>query len=91
MAIDALMIKTQIQLKEDDYKKLREIGIREDKGLAEQVREAVSMYLARHSDSPLPPVSGLKGRFHRMPSPAIDELKPHDRWFAESVLESKRR
>ena len=91
MASHAIMIRTQIQLERAQYDKLREIGAREDKGLAEQVREAVALYLARRPEGSLPPIGGLSGRFHRLPAPAMDELKPHDRWLSESILASKRR
>jgi hypothetical protein len=41
------MIRTQIQLEEAQYRQLRSLGNQTGKGLAEQVREAVGLYLTR--------------------------------------------
>jgi hypothetical protein len=85
------MIRTQIQLEEEQYRRLRAVGIRDDKGLAEQVREAVALYLVRRARTDLPALEELAGRFRPLGSEAMDELKPHDRHLADAILASKRR
>jgi hypothetical protein len=85
-----IMIRTQIQLSEEDYNKLRAIGARDDKGLAEQVREAVGLYLSGAARRTGGSLDDLAGGFHQLPAAAMDELKPHDRWLADSIRDSKR-
>lgn len=82
MSLVDVMIRTQVQLEEDQYKQLRAIGAREDKGLAEQVREAVALYLTRKKTKNLPSLESVLGKFTQAP---IDDLKPHDRWYVESI------
>ena len=90
MAKYDVMIRTQIQLSEEQYNKLRAIGARDDKGLAEQVREAVGLYLSGAARRTGAPLSDLAGKFHCLPPSAMDELKPHDRWLADAIQDSKR-
>ena len=73
------MIRTQIQLPESDYERLREAARRQGRSMADCIREGIDLYLAgagqRKTD-----LASLAGRFH--PRDASD-LKPHDRaWIA---------
>jgi hypothetical protein len=68
------MIRTQIQLPESDYERLREAARRQGRSMADCIREGIDLYLAgagqRKTD-----LASLAGRFHpRNPS----DLKPHD-------------
>ena len=83
------MVRTQVQLEEKQYQQLRALGAREDKGLAQQVREAVALYLSGRRTRPLPPLDEIAGRFHRLPTGAMKELKANDRWLADSIERSK--
>jgi hypothetical protein len=83
------MIRTQIQLEEEQYRQLRTIGAAETKGLAEQVREAVGLYLAKRRAA-LPSLDELNLGFQPLPPESANELKPHDRWLADAIIESKR-
>lgn len=85
------MIRRQIQLEEKQYHQLRVLGAREDKGLAQQVREAVSLYLAGRRSRPLPSLDDISGKFHKLPPSAIEELKPHDQWLAAAIEHSKQK
>ncbi len=78
------MIRTQIQLPEKDYLALREAAHRAGRSLADCVREAVAQYLAR--PTPGDKVLSHAGRF--APQPA-EELKDHDEWWAEAILEKR--
>ena len=68
------MIRTQIQLPESDYERLREAARRQGRSMADCIREGIDLYLAgagqRKTD-----LASLAGRFH--PRDASD-LKPHD-------------
>ena len=73
------MIRTQIQLPESDYERLREAARRQGRSMADCIREGIDLYLAgagqRKTD-----LASLAGRFH--PRDASD-LKPHDQaWIA---------
>lgn len=81
MAKNDVMIRTQIQLEERQYRQLRSLGARAGKGLAEQVREAVGLYLA-HQEGKAEPLETALGRFR----PVSDRgLKPHDRDYADTL------
>jgi hypothetical protein len=84
------MIRTQIQLEDAQYQQLRRIGSAESKGLAEQVREAVGLYLTRRRANP-PPLDDLVAGFRPLPVESSDEIKTHDRWLADAIVDSKRR
>ncbi len=76
-----VMVRTQIQLEESQYRQLRLLGSRTGKGLAEQVREAVGHYLAQQqarSES----LEAVLGRFRPA---ATSGLKPHDRDYAATL------
>lgn len=44
------MIRTQIQLSEDQAKRLRDLAAREGRSMADIVRESLSEYLPRHQE-----------------------------------------
>jgi len=85
------MVRTQVQLEKNQYEQLRALGVRDDKGLAQQVREAVALYLAGRRVRSLPPLAEIAGRFHRLPPEEFGELKPHDQWLAEGIERSKQK
>jgi hypothetical protein len=75
------MIRTQIQLEEDQYRQLRSLGARSGKGLAEQVREAVGQYL-RQQQGRADPLEAALGRFR---AKGAKGLKPHDRAYVDTL------
>jgi len=75
------MVRTQIQLEEKQYWSLRARGARSGKGLAEQVREAVSQYLLQQ-DGRTEKLESVLGKFRPVPG---KELKPHDRDYADTL------
>ncbi len=81
MAYSDVMVRTQIQLTEDQHRQLLARGAREGLGLAEQVREAVQLYLAQRVARPAPLAEAL-GKF-RPRSPR--GLKAHDRDYADTL------
>lgn len=78
------MIRTQIQLPEADYEKLRQRAADARTSMAQQVREAIAQYLAS-GKKPQLPLDAIIGK-HR-PRLSLDDLKDHDRWFVEAVEE----
>jgi hypothetical protein len=81
MAKSDVMVRTQIQLEETQYRQLRSLGTRSGKGLAEQVREAVGLYLTQQG-SKVEPLASVLGRFRPVDGKA---LKPHDRDYVDTL------
>jgi plasmid stability protein len=77
------MIRTQIQLPEADYERLRVAAQRQGRSMADCIREGVGLYLAS-TQMAVSDVLALAGRF--TPQPAAD-LNPHDgAWIDEIRL-----
>ena len=79
------MIRTQIQLTEDQVRALKARARMEERSVAELVRESIGEYLARRS-APDPRemvlrARNLKGRFH---SGHPDLAEAHDRYLDEA-------
>ena len=81
MALSDVMVRAQIQLEEAQHRQLLARGSRDGLGLAEQVREAVQLYLAQRGAKPAPLADAL-GKF-RPQSPR--GLKAHDRDYADTL------
>ena len=79
------MVRTQIQLPDDEYNGLRELAHRQHRAMADCVREAVADYLVKARS----PVEGMKLAGKYRPTPPTEELNEHDRQWAEAIL-SKR-
>jgi len=75
------MVRTQIQLEVDRHRRLRALGAKAGKGLAEQVREAVGEYLVRQG-AKAEPLAATLGKFRPK---AAGALKEHDRDFADTL------
>lgn len=75
------MVRTQIQLPEEDYEQLRLVASRQGRSLADCVREGVGLFL-RRSQAETCDFSRLP-TFQAQPS---DDLKDHDRWWADAIL-----
>lgn len=82
------MIRTQIQLTEEQARRLKERARREDRSMADLVRESVSEYLARSPlvDRPelLRRAEALAGQFR---SGRADLAEEHDRHLTEAFDE----
>lgn len=83
------MIRTQIQLPESDFAALREAAHRENRSMADCVREAVAAYLTR--PRPADRLLACAGKFvAQPPAPPIGDVRDHDRWWADAIMESRR-
>ena len=82
MAISDVMVRTQIQLEEEQHRQLLTRGARDGLGLAEQVREAVQLYLAQRGATKPAPLADALGQF-RPRSPR--GLKAHDRDYTDTL------
>jgi hypothetical protein len=76
-----VMVRTQIQLEEQQYRQLRSLGARAGKGLAEQVREAVGQYLAQQQRGGAA-LDEVLGKFR---AKTTKGLKPHDQAYADTL------
>jgi hypothetical protein len=76
------MVRTQIQLQEEQHRQLLARGARNGLGLAEQVREAVQFYLAQRGVTKPAPLTDVLGKFRPRPPRG---LKAHDRDYADTL------
>ncbi|MBI4601457.1 MAG: ribbon-helix-helix protein, CopG family [Planctomycetes bacterium] len=81
------MIRTQIQLPEGEYKELREAAARQRRSMAACIREGIQLFLSRFRSRRDDPID-IAGKFRPLPA---KDLKPHDRWLADAIRDSKRR
>lgn len=77
------MTRTQIQLEDHQHRQLRQLGHRTGKGLAEQIREAVTRYL-RQEEQRAGNLEEVLGRFPPLPAGGAD-LKAHDRAYSDTL------
>ncbi len=76
------MIKTQVQLEEWQYRAAKEESARSSRSLSDLVREGLTSVLRRASARQLQPLEQLAGKYECRD---LDDLKPHDRAWAESI------
>ena len=76
------MIKTQIQLEEWQYDALKRVGAVTERSFSDVVRESVSLFLKGKKNGALAPLESLAGKNTTFPT---DDLKMHDRVWAESI------
>ncbi len=76
------MVRTQIQLDEGKYSKLRQVAAKQGRSMADCIREAINLFLQK-SESQTADIAAIAGKYTPMePS----RLKAHDRWWAEAIL-----
>ncbi|OGV64998.1 MAG: hypothetical protein A3K18_32925 [Lentisphaerae bacterium RIFOXYA12_64_32] len=76
------MIRTQIQLPEQKYDKLRQIAAIQHRSMADCIREGIDAFLQRTAVEE-EGLATIAGRFTPLPP---GELKDHDRWWAEAAV-----
>ncbi len=75
------MIRTQVQLSEQDFEELRRTALRLGRSMADCIREGVAIFI-RRSGSRSDDLAEVAGRFRPVPGEAI---KNHDQWWVESA------
>jgi predicted transcriptional regulator len=82
------MVRTQIQLTDDQYRRLKQSAAELDKPIAEQIREAVDIYLERQEQPSRLGIRQIAGKFS---SKNIPKREPQslDDWYVESIAERK--
>jgi predicted transcriptional regulator len=75
------MVRTQIQLDEQVYGVLRAYAAKQHASMAACIRTAIEQYLKR-AEQQTDDLSDIAGRFRPL---AMEELKPHDRAWADAV------
>lgn len=86
------MVRTQVQLPKDEYEELRAVAARARRSIADCIREGVRLFLRakRLETSRVKQVAGMFRPLSRAEQ-RKQELKQHDRWFADAILAAKRR
>ena len=79
------MIRTQIQLPEDQYRALRAAATKTRRSMADCIREGIRLFLKK-SRAAEGGLEEIAGKFRPR---GVKDLKPHDRWLVESILPSK--
>ena len=80
------MVRTQVQLAEDNYQRLRQVAARQRRSVADCVREGVTLFLRKSEEQP-GSLEEIAGKF---PPLATAGLKEHDAWWAEAALDSRK-
>jgi len=75
------MIRTQIQLPEEEFARLRNAASRQHRSMADCIREGIALYLAA-TEAAATDLAVLAGRFKPRP---IDDLKAHDRVWIDAA------
>jgi predicted CopG family antitoxin len=78
----SIMIKTQIQLEDWQYSSLKKAGAEAGRSLSDVIRESVSLFLKSNKKKETTPLQELAGKYS---SRSIEDLKAHDRAWAESI------
>ena len=76
------MIKTQIQLEDWQYESLKKTGAEAGRSLSDVIRESVSLFLKGKKKGGKGSLEALAGKYSSRP---MDDLKPHDRAWAEAI------
>ena len=78
----SIMIKTQIQLEDWQYSSLKRTGTEAGRSLSDVIRESVSLFLKTKKKTEMTPLQELAGKYS---SRSMEDLKAHDRAWAESI------
>ena len=81
MAYIVIMIRTQIQLEDEQSRALQSKSVETSKSVAQLIREAVAVYLVR-SAVEHQPLERIAGKFRRRSGRG---LKDHDKGWADSI------
>lgn len=79
------MIRTQIQLEESQYRRLKDLSHADSRSLSDLVRESVGHYLARRETQSPPPLESVAGKYSSSARPSSGELKAHDQHWADAI------
>ena len=79
------MIRTQIQLSEEQVARIREVAASHEVSMAAVIREAIAQYLASSPDAREDRYSRAKDAAGRFASGRRDLSKRHDAHFAEAT------
>lgn len=82
------MIRTQIQLQDAQYLRLKRRSAAGDGSIAQLIRDALELYFQTRRRPGGKTIKDIAGKFR--PTPPTG-LKKHDRELAEAILASKRR
>jgi len=81
------MIRLPIELPETMHNRLRQVARKQDRSLADCIREAVDLFLGKYGSQPSS-IDAIAGKYSPQP---MSGLKRHDRWWAEAIMAKCRR
>ena len=81
------MIRTQIQLQEPIYDRIRALAARQHRSMAACMRDAIVAFVAQDEAS-ADGLTDIAGKFRPLP---MDQVKEHDRQWADATLRKGRR
>ncbi len=82
------MVRTQIQLQDEQYLRLKRCSTAGDGSIAQLIRDALDLYFQSKKRPGRKSIRDIAGKFHPVP---MTGLKKHDHEFAEAIVASKRR
>ena len=82
------MVRTQIQLTEEQYRRLKKTAAELDVPIAAQIREAVDIFLQRQEQSSRRSFAQVAGKFAPKTA-AARQSRNRDQWFADSIAQRK--
>jgi K+-sensing histidine kinase KdpD len=86
MSYSDYMIRTQIQLPEVQYERLRQRAGSLRISIAEQIRQAIDLYFQKENLSASKEIREIAGKYEPI---STEDLKDHDRWITDAIVESK--
>ncbi|MBI5512074.1 MAG: ribbon-helix-helix protein, CopG family [Deltaproteobacteria bacterium] len=81
------MLRTQIQVSEGLYERLRRLAKEQDRSIAECIRDGIE-WAVRSASMPGGRIEDIAGKFRPQPH---DDLKPHDQGFIDTAAKAGRR
>jgi len=80
------MVRTQIQLPEAKYQRLRDVSHRLKRSMADCIREGIDLFLGKTGGGD--DLADIAGKFRPLPDA---DAQSHDARWARAILDSKRK
>jgi predicted transcriptional regulator len=77
-----MMTRTQVQLPDECYRTLQREAARQNRSIADCIREGIALFLQR-ADASADELMAVAGKFQPL---STENLKPHDQWWADAAV-----
>jgi hypothetical protein len=84
---DDSMMRAQIQIDEESYERLRRVAQRQQRSIADCIREGIEL-VVRNAEAADDSLASIAGRWTPRP---LSDLKPHDAGWADAITGEPRR